>query len=110
MVDFPPGGVLFANNRKSNPKAPDINGKLEIDRATLEYLVECRDRGGKLEMALAGWRRQMKTGGEYFSLKAQPPRNLAESILHEKVKERKKPTDDMLNRLPESNMDDEIPF
>lgn len=54
-------GVLFRNNRKQEgSKAPDYNGKLEIDGTEYE---------------LAGWIRESKAGNKFLSIKAQLPRD-----------------------------------
>lgn len=51
-------GVLFNNNKATNPKAPNIKGECTI--------------GGKV-YEIAGWRNTSKAGNTYYSLKFQEP-------------------------------------
>lgn len=55
-------GVLFAAKAKTNPKAPDYSGELLIDLNSLNV------KDGKVEIRLAGWKRQTKTGATFLSL------------------------------------------
>lgn len=59
-------GVLFANDKRGNDKAPDVTGK-----ATIE---------GK-EYRVAGWRRvSNNTGKQFFSLKFEDAEERAKAL------------------------------
>ena len=45
-------GVLFVNNRKDSPQAPDYRGHCEINRA---------------KYRISGWKKQAKNGENYIS-------------------------------------------
>jgi uncharacterized protein (DUF736 family) len=55
-------GILFATKAKTNPKAPDYNGDLLIDLNSMEV------KNGKVEVRIAGWKKQTKTGSVFLSL------------------------------------------
>ena len=55
-------GALFASKAKTNPKAPDYVGDLYIDLNGLEV------KDGKVEVRLAGWKKQTKTGSVFLSI------------------------------------------
>lgn len=39
MADkYPPGGVMFYEERKKNERAPDLKGHIEVDQAMLDRL------------------------------------------------------------------------
>jgi len=70
---YPPGGALFANDRKTNDKAPDYRGNLEISRDLLKILVEQAKAGEKISMDVAGWKKTTKSGSTFLSIKADKP-------------------------------------
>ena len=71
---FPPSGVLWTNDNRTNPKAPGRRGTLEIGADVLQYLNKAAMAGHPIEMELAGWDRVSKDGNEFISLTAQAPR------------------------------------
>ncbi len=70
MTDYPAGGALFRNDRKTSDSAPDYTGKVEIDMATFQHL-QMQVQGGSTKpvIRLAGWTKQGKNGA-FVSLKA----------------------------------------
>jgi hypothetical protein len=81
-------GALFAVKTKTNPKAPDYAGDLFIDLTGLDV------RNNKVEVRIAGWKRQTKTGSVMLSLVVDK---------FEK-KEQKSPAQQI------QEMDDDVPF
>ncbi|MFO0449498.1 MAG: hypothetical protein ACK52I_12705 [Pseudomonadota bacterium] len=73
MSNYPPGGVLFHQDKKTNPKAPDYTGNLEISRDTLNHLVAMAKKEQPLKMQLSGWKKPTKNGGTFLSLVAAKP-------------------------------------
>jgi len=55
-------GVLFAMGAKINPKSPDYQGDLYIDLNGMDV------KDGKVEIRIAGWKKQTKTGSTMLSL------------------------------------------
>jgi uncharacterized protein (DUF736 family) len=70
---YPPGGVLFTNNRKTKDTQPDFRGNLEISKDLLKVLVEQAKAGEKINMDVAGWKKTSKTGTDFISMKADKP-------------------------------------
>ena len=70
---YPPGGALFANDRKTNDKQPDYRGNLEISVDLLKLLVEQHKGQGKINMDISGWKKATKSGSTFLSIKASPP-------------------------------------
>jgi uncharacterized protein (DUF736 family) len=70
---YPPGGALFANDRKTNDKQPDYRGNLEISVDLLKLLVEQHKGGEKISMDVAGWKKTSKSGTMFLSIKADKP-------------------------------------
>jgi hypothetical protein len=93
MSNYPPGGVLFHQDKKRSPKAPDYTGNLEISRETLNHLIAMAKKDEPLKMQLSGWRKRSKNGGTFLSLVAAKPYEKSES-----------------HGSPSRDMDDEIPF
>lgn len=89
MSDYPPGGVLFLQNNKRSPKAPDYSGNLELSKEVFKYLLDEAKAGRPIKMDLAGWAKQTKAGRMFLSIVANKPY----------VKEQKT-----------ADIDDEIPF
>lgn len=82
-------GVLFASKAKTNPKAPDYTGDLFIDLNGLDV------KNGRVEVRIAGWKRQTKTGSVFLSLAVDK---------FEKKQQEKTP----MEKIQE--MDDDVPF
>ena len=55
-------GALFATKAKTNPKAPDYSGDLYIDLNGMDV------KNGKVEIRLAGWKKQTKAGSVFLSI------------------------------------------
>jgi len=62
-------GALFVNDKEGNDKRPDKTGKLVIDP---EDFVPGDD--GLVTIYLAAWIKESDKVGEYYSLKASPPK------------------------------------
>ncbi len=85
------GGALFINRNKTNEKAPDVSGDVEINMETLKALVELAKKNEPLKMRMAGWVKEGKNG-KFYSVQ------LSENKQPAKV-------------TPKNNfMDDDIPF
>lgn len=82
-------GALFAAKAKTNPKAPDYSGDLIIDLSTMDV------KDGKVEVRIAGWRKQAKDGSVFLSLAASK---------YEKKVQQKTP----MQQIQE--IDDDVPF
>jgi len=93
MSNYPPGGVLFQQDKKRSPKAPDYTGNLEISRETLNHLIAMAKKNEPLKMQLSGWIKPTRTGGTFISLSASKPYEKPES-----------------SGSPSRDIDDEIPF
>lgn len=72
MTQYPPGGVLFPNDRKANEKAPDFKGNLELDQALADEIAQQLRANPRAKLEIAGWRKS-KNGKEFVSLRVQPP-------------------------------------
>lgn len=84
------GGALFINRNKTNEKAPDLSGDVEINMDTLKVLVELAKKNQPLKMRMAGWVKEGKNG-KFYSIQ------LSESKQQDKPK-------------PKPAFDDDIPF
>lgn len=84
------GGALFINRNKTNEKAPDLSGDVEINMDTLRSLVELAKKNEPLKMRMAGWVKEGKSG-KFYSIQ------LSENKQQEKPK-------------PKMAFDDDIPF
>jgi hypothetical protein len=84
------GGALFMNRNKTNEKAPDLSGDVEINMETLKALVELAKKNEPLKMRMAGWVKEGRNG-KFYSIQ------LSENKQQEKPK-------------PKMAFDDDIPF
>lgn len=84
------GGALFINRNKTNEKAPDLSGDVEINMETLKALVELAKKNEPLKMRMAGWVKEGKSG-KFYSIQ------LSENKQQEKAK-------------PKASFDDDLPF
>jgi hypothetical protein len=73
MSDYPPGGVLFTNDRKKSDKAPDYTGNLELSDEVLRDLVAQAKEGKTPKMELVGWKKMGKSGKGFLSLVGKKP-------------------------------------
>jgi uncharacterized protein (DUF736 family) len=92
---YPPGGVLFPNRRKTSDKHPDFTGNLEISRDLLTELVEAAKGGKEIKMDVSAWTKTGKSGQKFLSLTARKP-FVSSSNGN--------------NGASNNNVDDEIPF
>jgi len=72
MPDYPPGGVIFPNDRKANDRAPDFTGIIDIDQALCSEIADQLRANPRAKLEVAGWRKS-KNGKEFVSLRLQPP-------------------------------------
>lgn len=70
---YPPGGVLFPNQRKNAPNHPDMTGSLEISGELLRDLVDAAEAGQPIKMDVSAWTKAGKNGGKFLSLVAKKP-------------------------------------
>lgn len=59
------GGALFINRNKTNEKAPDLSGDVEINMETLKVLVELAKKNEPLKLRMAAWVKEGKNGKFY---------------------------------------------
>lgn len=69
---YPPSGRLF-KTKSDHPKAPDMDGTLEISRDTLDYLIACAEAGGRIEMSIAAYENTHPNHGVWYRLIAKKP-------------------------------------
>jgi hypothetical protein len=67
-------GALFPNQRKKNPRAPNLMGHLDIDSELLEQLMSLYDGGESIRLQVSAWKKQASgTELPYLTIKAQLP-------------------------------------
>ena len=71
FIPKPNTGSLWANDRKTDDKHPDMRGEVVIDKQLLVDLIAKGENPVKI--ALAGWNRTTSTGRDYMSLVASEP-------------------------------------
>lgn len=59
------GGALFPNRNKTNERAPDLSGDLELSMDQLKILVELAKRKEPLKMRMAAWTKEGRSGKFY---------------------------------------------
>ena len=67
MTKYPNSGALFATKTKFNPKSPDIDGSISIERALLKQMLDETDEED-IVIKLSGWN-QKGAKGDFLSLK-----------------------------------------
>jgi hypothetical protein len=73
-------GALFQNRSRRNPKAPKMTGKLTLDPATFEFLMNLYESGDPVELSLCAWNNIASDSGmPYLTIKAQIPAHLSAS-------------------------------
>ena len=65
-----PFGALFKANNKTNDKAPDYSGSIDVDE-DLMTLVQA----GHEKIQLSGWLKTSKSGKKYISIRVSAPYN-----------------------------------
>ena len=66
-------GALFINNRKTNEKAPDFKGDVEVSADLVSYLVTQLKEGKPAKIDIAGWNRASSKGTQFISVKFSTP-------------------------------------
>ena len=65
--EYPNTGALFNTKEKKHEKAPDMWGKLELDRDYVRSLLE--DGNGLVTIKIDAWNRESATGNTFLSIK-----------------------------------------
>lgn len=66
--EYPNTGALFRTKEKKHEKAPDMWGKINLDKYYLINLIE-ESEGNTVEVKIDGWTNESKSGQKYLSLK-----------------------------------------
>lgn len=68
-------GVLFKQTNKTNPKAPDLTGTLDIEPHDFAELLKQFDAtsDAPVECRLAAWLKTGKNGQQYLTVQLSPP-------------------------------------
>lgn len=66
-------GVLFQNERKTNPKQPDFTGNVTISRDLLMFATKEIAAGREPTLSLSGWNKTGGNGKRFLSLSVQEP-------------------------------------
>jgi hypothetical protein len=69
---YPPSGRIF-KTKSTHPKAPDMDGTLEIDDALLQHLLAQAKGGQKIEMSIAAYENTHPNHGVWYRLIAKKP-------------------------------------
>lgn len=88
------GGALFINRNKSNERAPDLSGDVEISMDLLKVLVEAAKANQPLKMRMAAWVKEGRSG-KFYSI----------SLSEDKKGGAQPPA-----KKPSLDLDDEVPF
>lgn len=68
---YPPGGVLFSNQRKTIQTHPDYTGNLEIGADLLAELNSLAQSGQPIKMDLSAWIKAGREGKKFLTLAAR---------------------------------------
>ena len=66
-------GVLFGNNRKTNPNHPDFTGNVVLSQELILHATREIAAGREPKLALSGWNKQAKSGSRFMSLSVDVP-------------------------------------
>ena len=67
-------GALFPNQKRTNPKAPQMIGSIFIDHHFFVEMIDHYEDTGKIEIQVSAWKNSAsETGMPYLTLKAQMP-------------------------------------
>jgi uncharacterized protein (DUF736 family) len=66
-------GPLFRENKKTNEKAPDYRGTLELDAALGSALVKMYKDRVPIKLEVSGWDSTSNKGTRYIGLQVQVP-------------------------------------
>jgi uncharacterized protein (DUF736 family) len=70
---YPNSGVLFSNERRTSDKMPNFKGEVELDEASVNYLLAQLKLGELAKLELAGWTKTSSKGTQFISLRASTP-------------------------------------
>ena len=83
MSDYPNTGVLYKTKEKKREKAPDMWGKIELDRDYVRSLLESGN--GLVIIKIDAWNRESAAGNKFLSIKVNTwqPKNKTEERMPE---------------------------
>jgi hypothetical protein len=74
MAQYPNSGAIFRNRDKSNDKAPDWRGDVELDTDLLKSLIALAKNRQPIKLSIAGWEKEGNKAGTFISVKMEIPR------------------------------------
>jgi uncharacterized protein (DUF736 family) len=74
MAQYPNSGAIFRNRDKTNDKAPDWRGDVELDTDLLKALIAVAKSRQPIKLSIAGWEKEGNKAGTFVSLKVEIPR------------------------------------
>jgi hypothetical protein len=83
MSDYPNSGALFSTKEKKHEKAPDMWGKIDLDRDYIRSLLESGN--GLVTIKIDAWNRESAAGNQFLSIKVNTwkPTNQTEERMPE---------------------------
>ena len=67
-------GALFPNQKRTNPKAPQMMGTLSLDKCLFEDMMNIYEETGKVAIQVSAWKNfSAETETPFLTLKAQLP-------------------------------------
>ena len=83
MSDYPNSGALFNTKEKKHEKAPDMWGKIDLDRDYIRSLLESGN--GLVTIKIDAWNRESAAGNQFLSIKVNiwKPTNQTEERMPE---------------------------
>ena len=101
--DGPQSG-LWKNKHKKGDNHPDYKGKVQVDRTTLQSMVDQLKSGEKFaEVEVAAWKKVSGSGDTFLSLRADTPYRF-------KTERSRAPAPRVRQEPEQTELDDEIPF
>lgn len=67
MTKYPNSGALFATKTKFNPKSPDMDGSISVERSLLKQMMD-ESSEEDIVIKLSGWN-QKGAKGDFLSIK-----------------------------------------
>lgn len=74
MAQYPNSGAIFRNRDKSNDRAPDWRGDVELDTELLKELIAVAKNRQPIKLSIAGWEKEGQKAGTFISVKVEMPR------------------------------------
>lgn len=74
MAQYPNSGAIFRNRDKSNDRAPDWRGDVELDAELLKSLIAVAKARQPIKLSIAGWEKEGNKAGTFISVKVEMPR------------------------------------